>query len=109
MPSPIAVELVPHDPRWGLPGRRFCTLDDATTGARRVHVHAYADRHPEITRHLAFRDYLRAHPDVARAYDLEKARCRALHPLDSHAYSEAKGDWIVRVEHDAMRWYALRS
>lgn len=87
----------------GLPGRRYATLDDSS-GVRRVHLHAYGRGSPEITRHLAFRDYLRAHPDVAREYDDAKARARALHPDDSHAYSNEKGPCIRRVEADALRW-----
>jgi GrpB-like predicted nucleotidyltransferase (UPF0157 family) len=89
---------------YGLPGRRYLTRDDPATRARLVHVHAYETGSSELARHLAFRDYLRAHPDVARSYDEEKARCRELHPTDSHAYSDAKSPWIRRTEAEALRW-----
>jgi GrpB-like predicted nucleotidyltransferase (UPF0157 family) len=88
---------------YGLPGRRYYTLDDPATGRRTVQLHAYLMGSPEIARHLAFRDFLRAHSDVAQAYDIEKARCRDLHPLDSHAYSDCKCDWIRRIEAAALR------
>jgi GrpB-like predicted nucleotidyltransferase (UPF0157 family) len=88
---------------YGLPGRRYCTYDDPTTGRRKVQLHGYVMGSAEIARHLAFRDLLRTRPDVARAYDAEKARCRELHPLDSHAYSDCKCDWIRRIEEKALR------
>ncbi|HVW01221.1 MAG TPA: GrpB family protein [Planctomycetaceae bacterium] len=88
---------------YGLPGRRYYTFDDPATGRRTVQLHGYLVGSSEITRHLAFRDYLRAHPDIALAYDAEKARCRELHPLDSHAYSDCKCDWIRGVEAEALR------
>lgn len=86
----------------GLPGRRYCTLDDATSGKRRVQLHTYEVGSPEIVRHLAFRDYLREHPQVALAYQMEKQRCRCLHRQDSHAYSDCKSDWIRRIEAVAL-------
>jgi GrpB-like predicted nucleotidyltransferase (UPF0157 family) len=88
---------------YGLPGRRYCTWDDPLTGRRKVQLHGYLIGSPEITRHLAFRDFLLARPDVARAYDAEKERCRELHPQDSHAYSDCKCDWIRRIEEEALR------
>jgi GrpB-like predicted nucleotidyltransferase (UPF0157 family) len=87
---------------YGLPGRRYCTLDDPATGRRQIQLHCYEDGSPEIERHLAFRDYLRAHPDLARAYDAEKDRCREQHPLDSHAYTDCKNEWIRRIEREAL-------
>lgn len=90
---------------YGLPGRRYCTLDDPATGRRKAQLHCYERGSAEITRHLAFRDHLRAHPGLARAYDAEKARCRERHPRDSHAYGDCKADWIRRIEAQALSAY----
>ncbi|MFO0685565.1 MAG: GrpB family protein [Sandaracinus sp.] len=86
---------------YGLPGRRFFTRDE--DGRRVAHLHCYAEGSPEITRHLAFRDYLRAHPDVARAYDEEKQRAvRA--KSDSLGYHEEKSAFVKRLEGEALAW-----
>lgn len=88
----------------GIRNRLYFTLD-GDQGGRRVHVHAFAAGDPEIRRHLALRDYLRAHPEIARAYAAEKERAQSLHPEDSRAYSAEKSAWIMTQEAQALRWY----
>jgi len=89
---------------YGIPGRRYCTLCEA--GERMVQLHCFQTGSPHVLRHLAFRDWLRAHPDGVRAYEVEKRRARDLHPDDSHAYSAAKSMWIQTTELTALAWYA---
>lgn len=93
---------------FGLAQRRYCTRDDPDTHRRVVQLHCYASGCAEITRHLAFRDYLRSRPDLAHEYEREKRRCRALHPDDSHAYGACKGDWITLIENQALAWRAAQ-
>ena len=50
---------------YGLPGRRFFIKGG---DERTCHVHIYQIRHEDIERHLAFRDYLRSHTEVAHEY-----------------------------------------
>lgn len=73
-----------------------------------MQLHCYEDGSSEITRHLAFRDHLLEHPEIAAEYDREKARAPSLHPEDSHAYGDAKEAWIKRVEAEALDLLAGR-
>lgn len=87
----------------GLDGRRYCRRDDPGTGQRLVQAHAYVTRHPDITRHIAFRNLLRGEPGLRDAYAAEKTRCAALHPEDGAAYSACKSAWIDMAEARAVR------
>ncbi|MBX7074072.1 MAG: GrpB family protein [Pirellulales bacterium] len=93
---------------FGIAGRRYCTDDDLVTGARRFQVHAFARGDAQIERHLAFRDYLRAHPREASDYEAEKRRVAALHSEDWGEYAEAKSPWIRACDDRARAW-RLRS
>lgn len=88
---------------YGLPGRRFCPRI-APNGLRLANVHCYQSGDPGLHRHLAFRDYLRAHPEIASEYEREKLRARDLHPHDLYAYNDEKDAWIRRVEKEAIEW-----
>ena len=87
---------------YGIPGRRYCVLSDAKTGKRLVQLHCFASGSPHIVRHLAFRDHLTRHPEIARAYEAVKRRARDLHPDDLHAYTEEKAAWIRATEAAAL-------
>ena len=88
---------------YGLVGRRYFTKDDAN-GTRTHNIHIYAEGNVEIHRHLAFRDFLCAHPAVQREYEDVKRRAYALHPTDIDRYNDAKNAWIKRVEREATDW-----
>jgi len=58
------------------------------------HLHCYPAGHREWDRHLAFRDWLRAHPEGAAAYGRLKRELAVRFPADRIAYTEAKSDFI---------------
>jgi GrpB-like predicted nucleotidyltransferase (UPF0157 family) len=98
--------------RWfgefGLPGRRYCYAVDPVTGKRTFQLHWYAQDNTQIARHLAFRDYLIAHPTLAKEYEAEKLRAASVRSDDVNAYNAEKNDWIKRVEKDALAWWAMK-
>ena len=72
------------------------------TGLDAFHVHVcLADAEFE-TRHLAFRDWLRTHPEDATAYVEVKRALAAAHPHDIVSYVEGKTDFIASLEARAL-------
>jgi len=91
----------------GIPGRRFCTKLNVK-GERIFHVHFFDEKSDHIIRHLAFRDYLRAHTTVAKEYEQEKLRAATLQPANSIEYNSAKSGWVKIHEQKALQWLAAR-
>jgi len=87
----------------GIDGRRYCTLS-GESGVRLVQLHFFQTGSPQAERHLAFRDFLRTHPEITLEYEKEKRRARDLHPNDSHAYNDEKAAWVREVEARALSW-----
>ena len=87
---------------YGLPRRRYCRRSSPTTGKRLFHVHCWHAGDSEITRHLAFRDALRADPMLMGAYEARKRHCASLHRDDPSAYADCKAPWIDTVEARAI-------
>jgi GrpB-like predicted nucleotidyltransferase (UPF0157 family) len=83
---------------FGLPGRSYARLDDPQTGTRLIQSHGYPQGHPDITRHLAFRDALRANAALRAGYTSVKAACAARHPEGGAAYGACKSAWIDKTE-----------
>ncbi len=88
---------------FGIPGRRYFRKggDERT---HQIHVFRHTDAQA-LTRHLAFRDYLRSHGGVARAYANLKTELARRYPTDIDGYCLGKEDFVRRVESDALRWY----
>jgi GrpB-like predicted nucleotidyltransferase (UPF0157 family) len=89
---------------FGIEGRRYCPLE--RDGRRIFHVHFYRHDNPQIATQLAFRDYLRARPDEALAYEAIKREAAAAHPGDSLAYNGHKSAWIRACQERAKAWAA---
>lgn len=90
---------------FGLPGRRYFRKV-TQKGIRTHHLHIYQTGNPELTRHLAFRDYLRAHPDVAADYSDLKAKLVAMDGFTAEHYMDGKDPFIKRIEVEALQWTA---
>ena len=73
---------------------------------RDVQVHVAEADSDWRREHLLFRDYLRAHSDVADAYGALKLRLAAEHPTDRIAYTDMKGAFIREALVDAAGWAA---
>lgn len=74
----------------------------AVEGERRVQIHVSVEGSDWERRHLAFRDWLRSHPEDASAYAALKRSLAEEHPNDVLAYTEAKGPFIVGIEAKAL-------
>jgi GrpB-like predicted nucleotidyltransferase (UPF0157 family) len=66
-------------------------------GAKRSHHVHVTEPQGEMWRRLAFRDYLRAHPQEAETYERLKRRLAAEHQTDREAYTDAKSAYIEGV------------
>ena len=92
---------------FGIPGRRYYRKggDDRT---HQIHIFGMADKE-NIERHLAVRDYLRKHVEVAERYGALKKRLAQKFPLDIEGYCEGKDAFVKAMEVDALRWKVLIS
>ncbi|WP_312117471.1 GrpB family protein [Brevibacillus reuszeri] len=90
---------------FGLEGRRYFPKGGDN---RTHHVHIYQTGHPAIDRHLAFRDYLRSHPEVAKAYGTLKEGLALRYPHDPAAYVNGKEAWVLTTEKVALEWFTAQ-
>jgi GrpB-like predicted nucleotidyltransferase (UPF0157 family) len=86
----------------GIPGRRLFTKGGDEHRTHNVHI--FQIDNPEVSRHLDFRDYLRAHPQVARQYAQLKMELAPQFPNDITAYNQGKDSFIKEMERRAREW-----
>jgi GrpB-like predicted nucleotidyltransferase (UPF0157 family) len=66
--------------------------------AGRTHqIHMYPLGHDQYAKQITFRDYLRAHPNAARAYEALKRDLAVRHAGDIEAYADAKSDFVQSI------------
>ena len=86
---------------YGIPGRRYFPR----APKRRTHqVHIFQLGAEHVARHLAFRDYLRAHPAKAMLYSNHKRLMAIQHPYDIIGYMEGKDALVKQLEAEALAW-----
>ena len=88
---------------FGIPGRRYLRKG----GDERTHqIHIFqGEDWGNLGRHLAFRDYLRAHERERQAYgDLKKELARRF-PYDVEGYCDGKDAFVRNLESEALTWY----
>lgn len=93
-----------YEPRGelGIQGRRYY----AKGGYYRTYqIHAFQyDNVYEIQRHLSLRDYLRAHPNIAKEYGEIKVKAALRHPEDIEGYCDDKDEYVQQLEKQALKW-----
>jgi GrpB-like predicted nucleotidyltransferase (UPF0157 family) len=89
----------------GIPGRGYFRKDN-NDGIRTHQIHTFESGSPEIERHLAFRDYLTAHPEDAEHYSDLKRKLAREHPYSMDDYMDGKDGFIKEIERRAAPWRA---
>lgn len=86
----------------GLPERRYLYKQD--NGEDTFHLHMVEPESDFFCRHLAFRDYLRAHPESVAEYASLKIKLAREFGSDRNGYTDAKSDFIQSIERKALAW-----
>jgi GrpB-like predicted nucleotidyltransferase (UPF0157 family) len=91
---------------FGIEGRRYFKKVGAPPAGPGFHVHVYEADSPHIVRHLHFRDYLLAKPQVAHAYSaLKLSLCDAAGALPAD-YVSLKAGMVAQIERDALAFFS---
>jgi GrpB-like predicted nucleotidyltransferase (UPF0157 family) len=95
-----AIDYMPKG-EFGIPERRFYMKG---ADQRTHHIHAFLFESAGAIRHLAFRDYLKAHPGIAKAYGELKAEIVRHCEQDIEQYCAGKHDFVAHHEAEALKW-----
>ncbi|MEH1825871.1 MAG: GrpB family protein [Nostoc sp.] len=89
---------------FGIPGRRFFRKNNII-GTRTHHIHIFTAKSSEVKRHLAFRDYMNAHPKDAQKYSELKRELAKQYPNDIIGYMDGKDEFIKEIQSKALVWW----
>lgn len=91
---------------YGIPGRRYFRKGGEEHRAFHIHIFGQDSIH-DIRRHLAVRDYLRSHKEVADAYGDLKKKLALQFPNDIDGYCDGKDAFVKNLEKKALAWYEI--
>ena len=85
-----------HEGNLGIVGREAFKYD-GKKHLMKHHLYVCPEDSPELRRHIAFRDYLRAHPEAVRDYSRIKEEGAKQYPDDMERYIEHKSPFIKKI------------
>ncbi len=88
---------------FGIPSRRYFRKDNED-GTRTHQIHAFEAGSAQAERHLAFRDFMIAHPAAAQRYSELKRTLAEEHAQSIDAYMDGKDGFIKAIDLRAARW-----
>jgi GrpB-like predicted nucleotidyltransferase (UPF0157 family) len=86
----------------GISGRRYFQKGG---NQRSHHVHAFQTSDLHLLRHIAFKEYLIAHPIIAAEYDKIKKEAVSKSDNDINIYMTLKNSFIQKHEKLALEWF----
>ena len=91
---------------YGISGRRYLRKG----GDNRTHqIHIFSEENiNDIKRHLAVRDYLRNHQEVAKEYGRLKENLAEKFPYDIESYCDGKDSFLKNIEYLALMEYEFK-
>jgi GrpB-like predicted nucleotidyltransferase (UPF0157 family) len=92
---------------FGIPGRRFFRKDNQES-VRTHHIHTFKMASAQVERHLAFRNYMLAHPEDAQKYSELKRELARKYPQNIDKYMDSKDGFIREMDEKAAQWRTLR-
>ena len=85
-----------HEGDLGIAGREAFKYD-GKDHLQKHHLYVCTQDSAELKRHVAFRDYLRSHPQAVQEYSRIKEEGAALYPYDIEKYIGHKASFIEKI------------
>lgn len=85
-----------HEGNLGIVGREAFRYE-GKDHLQKHHLYVCPQDSDELKRHIAFRDYLRSHPDAVWEYSLIKEEGARLYPYEIEKYIQYKSSFIEKI------------
>ncbi len=91
--------------RGGSAGQVIRRSNELVTSAKSIEASTLWIDDFNITRHIAFRNYIYSHEDVAKVYENLKLDLAKKYPNDINSYTNGKDKFIKEIEKKTIDWY----